>query len=94
MSIHVKDFGVFPDEAKVQTKELQAAIDRCAEMGGGEILFDAGVYRTGTLWLRSNTYLHLPYGCRIKGSDDYVLCPIFLTSTAFADTNVIFSYEL
>ena len=71
MSIHVKDFGVFPDEAKVQTKELQAAIDRCAEMGGGEILFDAGVYRTGTLWLRSNTYLHLPYGCRIKGSDDF-----------------------
>ena len=44
MNVHVKEFDVFPDEQKVQTQKLQAAIDRCAETGGGEIIFDAGVY--------------------------------------------------
>ena len=71
MNVCVKDHNIFPDENKIQTTAIQAAIDACAASGGGEIVFEAGIYRTGTLWLRSGTYLHLPYGCRIKGSDSF-----------------------
>jgi len=71
MDIYVKDHGIFPDDSKVQTAEIQTLIDKCAESGGGTVVFEAGTYRTGTLWLRSNTYLNLPPMCRIKGSDDF-----------------------
>ena len=62
--------GILPSPDKVQTKAIQALIDECAATGGGSVEFGAGIYRTGTLYLRSNTYLHLPFGCTLKGSDD------------------------
>ena len=71
MNIHVKDFGVIPHDELVQTAGIQKAIDACAESGGGTVSFDVGTYRTGTIWLRSNTYLNIPPLCRIKGSDSF-----------------------
>ena len=81
MDIHVKDYGVIPHDELVQTAGIQKAIDACAESGGGTVSFDAGTYRTGTLWLRSNTYINIPPMCRIKGSD------------SFADYNAVGCFE-
>lgn len=71
MNVFVRDYNVFPHGQQVQTDRIQAAIDACAASGGGQVIFDTGVYRTGTLWLRSNTYLYLPPMCRIWGSDNF-----------------------
>ncbi|MBQ9967991.1 MAG: hypothetical protein IJO88_04640 [Oscillospiraceae bacterium] len=70
MDIFVKDFGLVSDAEKVQTAAIQLAIDECAATGGGTVHFESGLYRTGTIYLRSNTSLHLPHMCTLKGSDD------------------------
>ena len=71
MDIYVKDFGALPGTQKVQTSAIQAAIDACEESGGGTVFFETGTYITGTIYLRSNTYLNLPYMCVLKGSDSF-----------------------
>lgn len=70
MNTYIKDYNIFPDAEKVQTAAIQKAIDDCAQSGGGTIHFEPGIYRTGTIYLRSNTYLNLPPMCVIKGSDN------------------------
>ena len=70
MDIYIKDRGLSPDTEKVQTVVIQKAIDDCWQSGGGTVHFEPGLYRTGTIYLRSNTSLHLPHMCTLKGSDD------------------------
>ncbi|MGN0976578.1 MAG: glycoside hydrolase family 28 protein [Faecousia sp.] len=48
-----------PDPVRLQTKELQAAIDALSAGGGGRLTLPAGVYRTGALRLKSGVELHL-----------------------------------
>lgn len=70
MDVFVKNYDVRSDPEKVQTQKIQKAIDDCHASGGGTVHFEPGIYRTGTIYLRSNTSLHLPHMCTIKGSDD------------------------
>ena len=71
MNILLSERGILPDPERVQSAAIQRAIDDCAASGGGSVVFDAGIYRSGTLYIRSGTYLCLPYGCTLKGSDNY-----------------------
>lgn len=50
------------------TPQLQAAIDSCAENGGGRVSLPAGDYLTGTLYLRSHVELYLEKGARLLAS--------------------------
>lgn len=52
------------------TKQLQAVIDQCSDEGGGTIYFPAGEYLTGSIILKSNTYLELSPGAILYGSTD------------------------
>ncbi len=53
----------------LQTIQLQKALD--AASGSGKVLyFPAGVYKTGTLTIHSNTNIYLAAGAMIKGSED------------------------
>lgn len=70
MDIYISECGIKPSEDLVQTKAIQDAIDKCEATGGGTVYFEPGTYRTGTLYLRNNTYLFLPPAARIKGSDN------------------------
>lgn len=70
MDVFAKDYSLISDSQKVQTEKIQKAIDDCYASGGGTVHFEPGIYRTGTIYLRSNTSLHLPHMCTIKGSDD------------------------
>ncbi len=65
----VRDFGAIGDGNTLDTKSLQAAIDKAARDGGGTVLLPAGRFKSGTLHLRSNIELHLTPGATLLGSD-------------------------
>ena len=69
-NVSVKDFGACGDGVTLDTKAVQAAIERAASEGGGVVNVPAGTYLCGSLWLRSNIELHLEAGAVIKGSPD------------------------
>ncbi len=66
----VREFGAAGDGAALDTSAIQRAIDVCAVAGGGTVLFSAGRFLTGTLFLRSNVTLHLENTAAILGSKD------------------------
>lgn len=70
MDTFAKNYQLLSDPIKVQTAAIQQAIDDCHHSGGGTVYFEPGIYRTGTIYLRSNTYLCIPPACILKGSDD------------------------
>lgn len=69
-SLSVKDCGAVGDGVTLDTKAIQAAINSVAAQGGGVVEVPAGVYLTGSIWLRDNIDLHLNPGAVIKGSPD------------------------
>ena len=69
--------GADPGGSNDCTQAIQRAIDQCAEAGGGTILFPAGRYLTGTLWMRSNINLYLDSGAAIVGSGEVAAFPLW-----------------
>lgn len=70
---NVMDFGATGDGATLDTAAIQAAIDAAAEKGG-RVLVPAGVYRIGTVHLKSRVTLDLRQGSKLFGSanlEDY-----------------------
>jgi hypothetical protein len=68
--INVRVAGARGDGARLDTRALQSAIDRCAAGGGGTVWFPAGAYLSGTLFLRDRVTLHLEPGAVLLGSRD------------------------
>lgn len=71
---NIVNFGAIPDGKTINTAQIQTAIDACHTAGGGQVVVPAGVFKTGTLWLRSNVELHLSMGATLLASenmDDY-----------------------
>ena len=70
---NVLDFGAKADGKTVNTKAINKAVKACSETGG-IVVFPAGEYVTGTIYLKSNVTLYLQKGATILGStsmDDY-----------------------
>jgi hypothetical protein len=66
----IREYGAVGDSVRVNTAEIQAAIDACSQGGGGTVRVDAGVYRTGTVTLKDNTHLEVCPGAVLQGSPD------------------------
>ncbi|MBN1926354.1 MAG: glycoside hydrolase family 28 protein [Prolixibacteraceae bacterium] len=66
--IKVNDFGANNRGLILSTSEIQAAIDSCASLGGGRVIFEPGTYLTGALFLKTNVNLHIDEGVEIKGA--------------------------
>jgi polygalacturonase len=72
--LNVREHGAAGDGKTLDSCPIQAAIEACAERGGGTVYLPAGQYVTGSLFLRDNITLHLDAGATILGSenpDDY-----------------------
>ncbi len=70
---NVLDLGAVADGKTVNTDAINKAVDACSKTGG-LVVFPAGEYVTGTIYLKSNVTLLLQKGATILGSsnmDDY-----------------------
>jgi hypothetical protein len=66
--IDLREHGAKGDGETLETTVLQEAIDTCGAAGGGQVLFPAGRYLSGTLHLRTGVTLHLAAGARLIGT--------------------------
>lgn len=76
VTLNVRDLGATGDGTTKDTAALQEAIDRCAVLGGGEVVAPAGNYLTGSIQLRSDVTLRLEQGATLTGSPDEADYPI------------------
>jgi len=67
-TFNILDYGAQP--GKLSTKEIQAAVDACFEVGGGTVLVPSGMFITGSIELKSHVNLHLEQGAILRGSLD------------------------
>jgi polygalacturonase len=72
----ITDFGAVSDGVRVNTKEIQEAIDRCSSAGGGVVVVPAGTFLTGTLHLLSHVRIELSPGAILLGSPDLADYPV------------------
>lgn len=76
VSLNVRNSGAVGDGTTKDTTALQQTIDRCAALGGGEVVVPAGNYLTGALMLRSNVALRIAQDASLLGSGDMADYPI------------------
>ena len=67
--VDVAQHGIDSSGRTVVTRQLQAQIDGVSNAGGGTLCFAPGVYRTGTLNLKSGVSLYLASGAVMLGSN-------------------------
>lgn len=70
LAFDIEGHGAVPDTGDLQTKALQAAIDAAHAAGGGTVRVGPGVYRIGTVELKSRVHLYLEPGATIQASDN------------------------
>lgn len=66
--VNVADYGARGNGTTMNTTAIQQAIDTCAARGGGKVVFPAGAYLTGALFLKSNVELHIGENVKLLGS--------------------------
>lgn len=70
-SFNVLEYKIGNKGEHIQTKQINALINKVASSGGGTLFFPAGVYLTGPIELKSNITLYLDRGAFIKFTDDF-----------------------
>ena len=66
------DFGAEPDGKTLNTQAVQQAMNACSEAGGGTVYFPKGIYKAGSLFLRSNITLYPEATATLLQSKDMV----------------------
>jgi len=69
-TFNVRDQGAKGDGKTLDTTAINQAIEACSAAGGGQVLFPAGKYLTGTVQLKSNITLMLDAGSEIVGTSE------------------------
>jgi polygalacturonase len=71
-----RDFGAKGDGVTKDTAAFQTALDRCAVLGGGEVVVETGTWLIGAIRMGSNTTLRLQAGSILRGSPDLADYPV------------------
>ncbi len=84
----VVEYGARADGASLDTAAINRTVEACALAGGGQVLFPAGRYLSGTIHLRSRVNLFLAAGAMLIGSTnlaDYQqpIVPAFLPEAKY-----------
>jgi alpha-L-rhamnosidase len=66
----VTDFGAVAGGTGLNTAAIQTAIDAAAAAGGGTVVIPAGVFRSGSVFLKQGVALHLAEGAVLQGSEN------------------------
>ena len=66
----ITKFGAISDGKILNTIYIQNAIDKCSQSGGGTVYVPTGIFKTGTINLKSNVTLYLENGAVLKGSEN------------------------
>ena len=66
-----RTYGAKADGATKDTKAIQAAIDDCANAGGGTVKLSGGTFVSGPVVLKSNITLDIAKGTTLLGSPDH-----------------------
>ena len=66
---NILSYGAKSDTTVLSTQALQQAIDDCSA-SGGRVVVPAGIYKIGTIELKSNVHLYLEHGATLYGSTD------------------------
>jgi len=75
---NVTNFGAKGDGTTLDTSAIQRAIDAAAAKSGGTVIFRAGTYLSGSIFVKSGVTLRVDKGVTILGSQkisDYPLMP-------------------
>ncbi|WP_334319197.1 glycosyl hydrolase family 28 protein [Termitidicoccus mucosus] len=78
IDLPITETGAIGDGKTLNTKAIQAAIDKLAACGGGTIIVPKGEFITGAIFLKSKVNLKLEEGAVLKGSTniaDYPTMP-------------------
>jgi polygalacturonase len=95
----VRDFGATGDGTRLDTVAIQKAIDVCAQAGGGAVVVPRGIYRIGSIQLRSRVTLRLQESSRLTGSTDLrdypaVVCKYRSYTDNYTDKSLIYGEDL
>ncbi|MBI1343342.1 MAG: glycoside hydrolase family 28 protein [Terrimonas sp.] len=74
---NILDFGAKPDGVTLNSASIQAAIDKAAMDGGGQVTVPAGRFLTGTIVLKSGVELYLDPKAVLLGSTSPYDYPAF-----------------
>ena len=66
----VSAFGAVGDGKTLNSKAIQATIDKCAQHGGGTVVIPKGEFLSGSLFLKPGVNFELEEGAVLKGSTD------------------------
>jgi polygalacturonase len=67
---NVKEFGAKNDSITINTNAIQKAIDSCYKSGGGIVIFEPGIYLSGSIFLKKGVNLRIDKGVELRGSDN------------------------
>lgn len=66
----ITDFGAVADGKTVNTKAIQATIDRAAAQGGGTVVIPAGTFLSGSIFFKQGVHLHIQKDGVLKGTNN------------------------
>lgn len=66
--LRIRELGAVGDGVFLNTKIIQSALDKAHQQGGGKVIVEPGIYKTGTLMVPSRVHLEIMAGATLSGS--------------------------